>query len=137
MQLEHVVLKAVATINDAVLAQAEQQDLHDGSTAVFALTSETQILLGHLGDSKAIVCHASVPAESAPAQQRWQRSDAHAGPPRKYNMQAAALTRNHSPARPDELARITASGGFVSRATTGDTCSTFVIDQFLQLTMQS
>ena len=119
-QLETVVIKAAAAVNDAVLELVQQQGLLGGTTAVFALASGPQILLGHLGDSKAILCQ-SQPSTTKPAAHNWQQLTETATHARDQpKLQAAALTHDHSPDRPDELRRITAAGGFVSSASAGE-----------------
>ena len=119
-QLETVVAKAAAAVNAAVLQRVQQQGLFGGTTAIFALVSGPQILLGHLGDSKAIICRAQ-PSTTTPAARHDQQFTKTAAPSTdQQKLQAAALTCDHSPDRPDELRRITAAGGFVSRASAGD-----------------
>lgn len=111
-------IKAAAAVSKALL-EAAQQGLAGGSTAVFALLDDSQVLLGHLGDSKAVLCHLPTSGAEPAAHRHQQHTEAAAHPRVQHNLQAAALTVDHSPDRPDELARITAAGGFVSRATAG------------------
>lgn len=118
-QLETVVVKAAAAVNDAVLKLVQQQGLLGGTTAVFALVSGPQILLGHLGDSKAILCQ-SPPSTPKPAARNQYSTETAAHSRNQQKLQAAALTRDHSPDRLDELRRITAAGGFVSTASAGE-----------------
>lgn len=113
-------ITAAAAINDAVLELIQQQSLTGGTTAVFALVSGSQILLGHLGDSKAILCHSQIPTIPPAANRRQQHTKTAAHPRQQHKLHTATLTHDHSPDRPDELGRITAAGGFVSRATAGD-----------------
>lgn len=117
-QLETVLVKAVAAV-DAVLELVQQQGLIGGTTAVFALVSGPQILLGHLGDSKAILCQAQ-PSITSAARDHQQLTKTAAPVTYQQRLRAAALTCDHSPDRPDELRRIIAAGGFVSRASAGD-----------------
>ena len=119
-QLETVVVKAAAAVNDAVLELVQQPGLTGGTTAVFALVGGPQILLGHLGDSKAILCR-SQPSTTTPAAHHHQQLTKTSARSRdQQKLQAAALTRDHSPDRLDELRRITAAGGFVSTASAGE-----------------
>ena len=111
-------IQAAAAVNDALLKTAQQEGLAGGSTAVFAFVDDSQVLLGHLGDSKAVLCHLSTP-ETMPAAHRHQQHTAGAYSGHQQTLKAAAMTVDHAPDRPDELARITAAGGFVSRATAG------------------
>lgn len=119
-QLEQVVVMAAAAVNAALLELVQQQSLTGGTAAVFALVSGSQLLLGHLGDSKAILCHSQT-SSLPPAANSHQQHTSTAGHPRQqHKLHTAILTHDHSPDRPDELERITAAGGFVSRATAGD-----------------
>ena len=103
-----------------MLELLQQQGLACGTTAVFALVSEAQVLLGHLGDSKAILCSLPTSNKTPPAHTHQQHTTVGGDSGLQHRLQAAALTHDHSPDRPDELARITAAGGFVSKATAGD-----------------
>lgn len=111
---------AAAAVNGAVLELAQQQRLTGGTTAVFALVAGSSILLGHLGDSKAILCHSQTSTITPAANRHQQHTNTAAHPRQQHKLHTAALTHDHSPDRPDELGRITAAGGFVSRATAGD-----------------
>lgn len=111
-------IQAAAAVNDVLLRAAQQEGLAGGSTAVFALVHESEVLLGHLGDSRAVLCHVPTPGAMPAHAQQQHTGGAHSV--LQHNLKAAALTVDHSPDRPDELARITAAGGFVSRATAGD-----------------
>lgn len=111
-------IQAAAAVNDVLLKAAQHKSLAGGSTAVFALVDQSEVLLGHLGDSKAVLCHLPTPGAMPAHGQQQHTGGAHSG--RQHNLKATALTVDHSPDRPDELARITAGGGFVSRATAGD-----------------
>ena len=124
-QLETVVTKAAAAVNDAVLELVQQTGLTGGTTAVLALVSGTQIMLGHLGDSKAILCQLQ-PSTTPAAHNRQQFSKTVAHSRYQHKLRAAALTCDHSPDRPDELRRITAAGGFVSRASAGEVQSSLL-----------
>ena len=127
-QLETVLVKAVAAV-DAVLELVHQQGLIGGTTAVFALVSGPEILLGHLGDSKAILCQAQ-PSITSAARDHQQLTKTAAPVKYRQRLRAAALTCDHSPDRPDELRRIKAAGGFVSRASAGDVQSSLLRTAF-------
>ncbi|GJM99066.1 hypothetical protein PR202_ga16130 [Eleusine coracana subsp. coracana] len=60
---------------------------HVGSTAVVAVVEDRRVVVSNCGDSRAVLCRADAPA--------------------------MALTSDHKPDRPDELARIEAAGGRV------------------------
>ncbi|GJN34194.1 hypothetical protein PR202_gb22838 [Eleusine coracana subsp. coracana] len=60
---------------------------HVGSTAVVAVVEDGRVVVSNCGDSRAVLCRADSPA--------------------------VALTSDHKPDRPDELARIEAAGGRV------------------------
>ena len=113
-------MRAAAVVNDALLTLSQQEGFSGGTTAVFALVSQSQVLLGHLGDSKAISCHLPTAHISPYAHKRWQPTNAHGDAAFQGKLQSATLTHNHSPDRPDELARITAAGGFMSKASAGE-----------------
>lgn len=104
--METAVRTSVQNVDDAVFKSSEQQT-GSGTTAVFALAFHQQILLAHLGDSKAVLCQ-HVQLESA-----LRQTD-------KLNLRAEPLTVDHSPDRPDERARIVAAGGTISTATAGE-----------------
>ena len=100
---------SVQKVDDAVLKsdQSSEQQKGSGTTAVFALAFHQQILLSHLGDSKAVLCQH--------VQQGYALKQAD-----KLNLRAVPLTIDHSPDRPDERARIVAAGGTISTATAGE-----------------
>ncbi len=104
--LETAVHTSVQKVDDAVLKSSEQQT-SSGTTAVLALAFHQQILLAHLGDSKAVLCQH--------VQQCYAVKQAD-----KPNLRAVPLTIDHSPDRPDERARIDAAGGTISIATVGE-----------------
>ncbi len=117
--LETAVHTSVQKVDDAVLKSSEQQT-SSGTTAVFALAFNQQILLAHLGDSKAILCQQQSrqhpTSVTHPAGQHRSVPE-HAD---KLNLRAVPLTNDHSPDRPDERARIVAAGGTISTATAGE-----------------
>lgn len=47
---------ALTSINEEFLSQAKENSWSDGSTAVFAIILEGFLLLGNVGNSRAIVC---------------------------------------------------------------------------------
>ena len=118
--VETTVIRAASVVNNALLTLSQQEGFLGGTTAVFALISERHFLLGHLGDSKAVSCHVATTQISPSEHECWQQTDAVADTAFQGKLQSATLTHNHSPDRPDELARILAAGGFVSRATAGE-----------------
>ena len=97
---------SVQKVDNAVLKSSEQQT-SSGTTAVFALAFHQQILIAHLGDSKAVLYQQ--------VQQGYALKQAD-----KLNLRAVPLTIDHSPDRPDERARIVAAGGTISTATAGE-----------------
>ena len=105
--LETAVHTSIQNVDDTVLKSSEQQQTGSGTTAVFALAFHHQILVSHLGDSKAVLCQH--------VQQGSALNEAD-----KLNLRAVLLTIDHSPDRPDERARIVAAGGTISTATSGE-----------------
>ncbi len=117
--VEAAVHASVQNVDDAVLKSSEQQT-SSGTTAVLALAFHQQILLAHLGDSKAMLCQQQSrqhpTSVTNPAGQHGcapEQAD-------KLNLRAVPLTIDHSPDRPDERARIVAAGGTISTATAGE-----------------
>ncbi len=104
--METAVHTSIQNVDDAVFKSSEQQT-SSGTTAVFALAFHQQMLLAHLGDSKAVLCQ-HVQQGSA-----LKQAD-------KLNLRAVPLTIDHSPDRPDERARIVAADGTISTATAGE-----------------
>ena len=117
--VEAFVHKAVAAANDAVLIQANLQYGDVGTTAVLALDFEKEVLIGHVGDSQAMLCQSPSLAANLLHRQEAQHLAPHAAAISLYQLQPVSLTVSHSPDREDEHARILASGGFVSKATVG------------------
>lgn len=114
--------ESIAAVNKAVLEQAEIQHTSPGTTAVFAHELDQQILIGHLGDSKALLCqHQPV---QPPACQQARQSPVACKLDNKPQFKAVPLTADHCPDRSDEHARIEASGGFVSAASSGGHATT-------------
>lgn len=125
-QVETAVRNTVEAVNTVVLTSAEQQHAPSGTTAVFAIVLEQHMLIGHLGDSKAVLCqqHSTAPTASglhsdlaAGLHEQQRSASSRAGSLTKLT--ALPLTVDHLPDRPDEQARITAAGGTVSAATAG------------------
>ena len=121
--VEAAVRASVQKADAAVLSSAEQQHHPSGTTAVFALAFDQHILVGHLGDSKAVLCQQQTglqhtaspkPVEGHNVKQRCAASQAD-----KEKLTAVPLTSDHTPDRVDERARIMAVGGTVSTATAG------------------
>ena len=119
--------ESIAAVNKAVLEQAEIQHISSGTTAVFAHELDQQILIGHLGDSKALLCqHQPV---QPPACQQAHHAHLRSSPvacdlDNKPQFKAVPLTADHCPDRSDEHARIEASGGFVCAASSGGHATT-------------
>ena len=83
-------------------------------------------VLGHLGDSRALLCSwtesADLPAAGAIGDQITPKM-AQADAQRVCGdscVTAAVLTSDHSPGRPDEIARIAAAGGNIVHSTSGN-----------------
>lgn len=73
-------------VGDGVGAKEEVEEMTVGSTAVTAVVGEEEVVIANCGDSRAVICRNGV---------------------------AVPLSIDHKPDRPDELARIEASGGRV------------------------
>jgi serine/threonine protein phosphatase PrpC len=121
--LETAVHTSVQNVDAAVLKSSDQQQTGSGTTAVFALAFHQQILLAHLGDSRAVLCQQqSRPHPTSathPAGQHVQQGSA-IKQADNLDLRAVPLTIDHSPDRPDERARIAAAGGTISTATAGE-----------------
>ena len=131
--MEACASKAVAEVDSIVMRQTQS-----GTTAVFVLKVDQQILVGHLGDSKAFLCQwpasattslqsRTLPSKSQHAQHEAAESTVHRDHLRQ--LRSLPLTLDHSPDRADEAARIDAAGGFVSKATAGDLTSMRICSQ--------
>lgn len=117
--------RAVKTLDAAVLSRAELQHGSFGTTAVFALALGNALLIGHVGDSKAMLCQKNASTMSgfdaygpSDSEQQAEHAPAHAAA--LDRLTAVPVTVDHSPDRPDEHARILASGGFITKASPGE-----------------
>ncbi|CAD7695660.1 unnamed protein product [Ostreobium quekettii] len=82
-------------VSDSILAQAVQGGWEDGSTAVVALLVGSKLIVGNVGNSRALLCKRL------------------AGNASECEAVAVPLTVDHSPGRQDERARIEGAGGEV------------------------
>ena len=139
--VEAAVRASVQVVDAAVLSSAEQQHNPSGTTAVFALAFDQHILVGHLGDSKAVLCQQQTgvqhtaslkPAEGQNVKQRWAATQAD-----KEKLTAVPLTADHTPDHLDEHARILAAGGTVSTATAGKRAAFPSLLQCMAVTFRS
>jgi len=76
-----------------ILQQAVANRWRDGCTAVCALLSDDNLVVGNLGDSRAVLCQG--------------------GRTKGQKFVALRLSEDHKPELPSETARIVAAGGFV------------------------
>ncbi|KAJ8433890.1 hypothetical protein Cgig2_004612 [Carnegiea gigantea] len=84
------------------MQMASKKQLLGETTAAVALIVDAQVLVGNVGDSKALLWSEKIPS--------GDNGDGNA----KAGLQFVELTKDHHPDRDDEKARIIASGGFVS-----------------------
>ncbi|PHT80443.1 hypothetical protein T459_18495 [Capsicum annuum] len=110
--LEKALLRTIQDI-DSEFSQAHTDLLNDyvsGSTAIVVLWMNGKILVGNLGDSKALVCsrkaHFDQDNEGLKSCRLFVRDFV-------TRLQAEELTNDHHPDRDDEKARIHAAGGVV------------------------
>eukprot|EP00002_Diphylleia_rotans_P017842 TRINITY_DN3461_c0_g1_i2.p1 TRINITY_DN3461_c0_g1~~TRINITY_DN3461_c0_g1_i2.p1 ORF type:complete len:335 (+),score=74.53 TRINITY_DN3461_c0_g1_i2:596-1600(+) len=85
------------------LERAHRQKLPDGSTCVFALVKSNGVLVGNIGDSRAILCYE--PSKDAHKSQALSPTE---------KCKVVEMSIDDKPNRPDEKHRIEASGGFIS-----------------------
>lgn len=85
-QLDEAVRDAFRVTERKLLEEAAAEGFESGTTAVVVLLQGDRLVVGHVGDSRAVMSRAG---------------------------RALALTRDHSPDDPDELKRIEREGGFV------------------------
>ncbi|XP_047270219.1 probable protein phosphatase 2C 51 isoform X2 [Capsicum annuum] len=98
--LEKALLRTIQDIDSEFSQEALKNDYVSGSTAIVVLWMNGKILVGNLGDSKALVC-------SRKAHFDQDNEDF------VTRLQAEELTNDHHPDRDDEKARIHAAGGVV------------------------
>ncbi|XP_055832455.1 probable protein phosphatase 2C 51 isoform X2 [Solanum dulcamara] len=99
--LEKALLRTIQDIDSEFTQEALKNDYISGSTAIVVLWMNGEILVGNLGDSKAIVCS------------RRSHFDQGNEGDLVTSLQAEELTKDHHPDRDDEKARIEAAGGVV------------------------
>ncbi|XP_027773404.1 probable protein phosphatase 2C 51 isoform X1 [Solanum pennellii] len=99
--LEKALLRTIQDIDSEFTQEALKNDYISGSTAIVVLWMNGQILVGNLGDSKALVCS------------RKTHFDQENEGDLVTTLQAKELTMDHHPDRDDEKARIEAAGGVV------------------------
>ena len=144
--IEAALTDAFAAVDAAFLEEAELQGLNDGTTAVTAVILPQQVLIGHVGDAKALLCQQPTRSSGAYATDAPGRISGHAhmhglqqehhpasgvdssagtvghhrlGQVVDHVLQAHVLTKDHWPGRPDEQARLLAAGARVTAASTG------------------
>jgi len=120
--------EACLDVNRRLTARLTRGGDDDGSTAVFALMAGDQLLVGNVGNSRAILCQRPMTAALAvrdaaaggqrPHQQGSSSSSGSIGAA-PAPLAPLALSTDHTPARPDEAARIAAAGGTVARSARG------------------
>ncbi|XP_009769198.1 putative protein phosphatase 2C 51 isoform X2 [Nicotiana tabacum] len=99
--LEKAFLRTIQDIDSEFSQEALNNDYISGSTATVVLWMSGQILVGNLGDSKALLCS------------RRTHFDQDSEDNLVTRLQAEELTRDHHPDRDDEKVRIEAAGGVV------------------------
>lgn len=99
---EEAIRLTIHDIDSTFSQMASKKQLLGGTTATVAIIVDSQLLVGNVGDSKALLCSEKIPS--------GDNGDGIA----KASIQVAELTTDHHPDRDDEKARIIASGGFVS-----------------------
>ncbi|CBI25040.3 probable protein phosphatase 2C 51 isoform X1 [Vitis vinifera] len=98
--LREALLRTIHEIDLKFSEEAVQSNLHAGSTATVVVIIDGQILVGNVGDSKALLCSE-------------KKSKSHQVTQGRIYFSAQELTRDHHPDREDERARIEASGGSI------------------------
>ncbi|KAK9917046.1 hypothetical protein WJX75_000279 [Coccomyxa subellipsoidea] len=104
-KVQEVLRAALLAVNDEFLSKASLTEDQSGSTAVAALRVGHQYVVGHVGDSRALLC---------------QHNNTVLGNDTQSRSTALTLTWDHTPARKDESTRILAAGGTVTTKGTGD-----------------
>ncbi|XP_049408707.1 probable protein phosphatase 2C 51 [Solanum stenotomum] len=99
--LEKALLRTIQDIDSEFTQEALKNDYISGSTAIVVLWMNGQILVGNLGDSKALICSRKTHFDQENEGDLITR------------LQAEELTKDHHPDRDDEKARIEAAGGVV------------------------
>ncbi|XP_060178063.1 probable protein phosphatase 2C 51 isoform X2 [Lycium barbarum] len=99
--LAKALLRTIQDIDSEFSQEALKNDYISGSTAIVVLWMNGQILVGNLGDSKALLCSRKTHFDQDSEGELLTR------------LQAEELTRDHYPDRDDEKARIEAAGGVV------------------------
>ncbi|XP_019264222.1 PREDICTED: probable protein phosphatase 2C 51 isoform X2 [Nicotiana attenuata] len=113
--LEKALLRTIQDIDSEFSQEALNNDYISGSTATVVLWMNGQILVGNLGDSKALLCsrrtHFDQDSEGLKSSNycSLKLSVGDLG----TKLQAEELTKDHHPDRDDEKARIEAAGGVV------------------------
>lgn len=97
--IQEAILLTVRDIDSTFSQVALRKHLLAGTTATIALLVDNELLIANVGDSKAFLCS-----------EMTQDSN---GTP-LTGLHVVELTKDHHPDRDDEMARITAAGGFVS-----------------------
>ncbi|XP_010539865.1 PREDICTED: probable protein phosphatase 2C 51 [Tarenaya hassleriana] len=101
--LREAVVRAINDINTIFSADAQARNLHAGSTATISLMVDGKILVANVGNSKTFLCSKKT---LPPSLESFLGRHAH-------KTFAKELTKDHSPDRDDEKARVEASGGYV------------------------
>lgn len=137
--VEAALTNAFKAVDAAFLQQAELDGLSDGTTAVTSIILPQQLLVGHVGDAKALLCQRTNCSSEANAMEAYDSMSgcAHSHNPKEIArgsdtvgphrpdqalplLQAHVLTNDHWPGRPDERARLLAAGASITAAgTTG------------------
>lgn len=94
-------MRTIQDIDSEFTQEALKNDYISGSTAIVVLWMNGQILVGNLGDSKALICSRKTHFDQENEGDLITR------------LQAEELTKDHHPDRDDEKARIEAAGGVV------------------------
>lgn len=95
------------------LQMARARQLDDGTTAIVALVQAGTVYVANAGDSRAILVRSSTVPTSGNSSGSSSGSGSGSGGSSRVQVQAVALSDDHKPNRPDETARIRASGGVV------------------------
>ncbi|XP_021770295.1 probable protein phosphatase 2C 51 [Chenopodium quinoa] len=102
--IQEAVLLAVHNIDLTFSEVALRKHLLSGTTATIAILVDNELLIANVGDSKAFLCLEMIQTCDVTNNKSTSMT----------SFQVIELTADHHPDRDDEMARVTAAGGFVS-----------------------
>ncbi|VYS61292.1 unnamed protein product [Arabidopsis thaliana] len=129
--LKEALLRAIYDIDATFTKEASTRKLDSGSTATIALIADGQLLVASIGDSKALLCSEryETPEEAKATLielYRERKRNQDSSPSRFSDLKlehrtglmrfiAKELTKDHHPDREDEILRVKAAGGYVTK----------------------